>query len=365
MVDMSASKELRIKSNIRDYSVLFVDDFSPMLQKEIDAHSFFIVDKNVFRLYQDKLQDVIKQKHMVVEATEPNKSLDYTKTVIKTLIGNNIKKNNRIVAIGGGIIQDITGFVSSILFRGVEWVFYPTTLLAQSDSCIGAKTSINVDDFKNQLGTFYPPASIVLDVNFLKTLTPTDIKSGLGEIIKVHLLDSEKSLSYIESHFVSDLNNPAQMNDLIHRSLLIKKGIIEKDEYDRDYRNILNYGHTFGHALESVTNYKVCHGQAVTLGMDMANYISWKQGMLSEKNYQRMQTMLLRNYPEFIFEKTSIDPFLKALTKDKKNIGGNLTAILTEGPGKMKKVQMPFDEHLKHIIQDFIETSNIRITKET
>lgn len=354
MVDMSISKELHIKSNIRDYSVLFVDDFSKVLAKESLEKSFFIIDQNVFNLYREKFQETSQQNRtLIVEAIEMHKNLDYIKTVIKFLINNNIKRNNKIVVIGGGILQDIGGFASSILFRGVEWVFYPTTLLAQSDSCIGSKTSINVDDFKNQLGTFYPPSQIILDFHFLKTLTLVDIKSGLGEIIKIHLLDGEKSLSYIESHYVQDFSNLAVMNDFIYRSLLIKKRIIEKDEFDQDYRNILNYGHTFGHAIESVTNYEVCHGQAVTIGMDIANYVSKKKGLLTKDDYERMRNILLRNYPNFSLKREHMDPFFHALSKDKKNVGGNLTAILTEGPGKMKKTQIPFNDELKHIIHTF------------
>ncbi|GAI32171.1 unnamed protein product, partial [marine sediment metagenome] len=247
------------------------------------------------------------------------------------LLDNNIKRNNKLIAVGGGIIQDITGFVSSILLRGVEWIFYPTTLLAQSDSCIGSKTSINVDDFKNQLGTFYPPQRIILDVNFLKTLTLTDMKSGLGEIIKVHLLDGEKSLEYINSHYEQAFSDPAVVKDLIFRSLMIKKNIIEKDEFDKDYRNIMNYGHTFGHAIESVSNYEVCHGQAVTMGMDIANYISLKMGMLLDEPHEIMREVLLKNYPDYSLRREQLTSFLTALTKDKKNVDENLSAILTEG----------------------------------
>ena len=198
---MSALKELNIKSKIKDYSVRFVEDFSEVPGKDSIRESFFIIDQNVYNLYREKFRGIVQQdNHLIVEATEVHKSYDYIKVVIRALLDKNIKRNMTLVAVGGGIIQDITGFIASILFRGIEWAFYPTTLLAQSDSCIGSKTSVNVDDFKNQLGTFYPPQFVILDVNFLKTLGLADMKSGLGEIIKVHFLDGAESLEYINSH---------------------------------------------------------------------------------------------------------------------------------------------------------------------
>lgn len=351
---MSASDELLIKSSIRNYSVRFVDDFSRALTGEMLANSFPVIDRNVFELYRGKLQGIAWQKRpLVVEAIETHKTLEYVRIVIGQLMDQGAKRNHRLIAIGGGIIQDIVGFVSSILFRGVEWVFCPTTLLAQSDSCIGSKTSINVGDFKNQLGTFCPPTQIVLDTGFLKTLAIADVKSGLGEIIKVHFLDGEESLEHLASSYEPALSDPAVMKDLLTRSLIIKKGFIEKDEFDKDYRNLLNYGHTFGHAIESMTSYRVPHGQAVTIGMDIANYISLRRGALTQASYDRMKEVLLKNYPDYSISRPQTTAFLAALAKDKKNVDDNLTAILTEGPGRMQKAKVPFDE-LRKIVGDFI-----------
>lgn len=350
---MSTYDELRIKSNIKDYSVILVDDFSEALVKNSSEKSFFIIDQSVLHLYNKKLQGILQQnRYLVVEATELHKTLDYIGVVLKTLISNNIKRGDILIAIGGGVIQDITGFIASILFRGIAWIFYPTTLLAQCDSCIGSKNSINVDEFKNQLGTYYPPHHIILDLNFLKTLTPIDIKSGLGEIIKVHLLDGKDSLEYILSHYTESASS-STLKELILRSLLIKKKIIEKDEFDKDYRNILNYGHTFGHAIESITNYEVPHGQAVTMGMDMANYISLRLGILPEKSYQLMRKALERNDPHIRLQSQQMEPFLVALSKDKKNVDENLISILTRGPGEMLKMKLPIDETLRQYLNDY------------
>lgn len=354
---MSTFDELEIKSRVRDYSVLFTDNFRDSLVKDAgEKRCFFIIDSSVHRLYHEQLQDVLAHGTLlVVDAIEDNKSLDYVKTVIEFLLDNNIKRNDRLIALGGGIIQDIAGFVSSILFRGIEWFFYPTTLLAQCDSCIGSKTSLNVDEFKNQLGTFYPPYHIVLDVNFLKTLSIADIRSGLGEIIKVHLLDGPDSLEYICSKY-DHFSEPNVIKDLIFRSLRIKKTIIEKDEFDKDYRNILNYGHTFGHAIESITDYRVSHGQAVTAGMDMENYISFRLQILPEVSFDSMRVPIMKNYPDFQFREEYIGPLLVALSKDKKNVDENLTVILTKGAGEMLKMKIPFNNTFKEYMNDYRKT---------
>ena len=354
---MSTSNELRIKSRLRDYSVLFTDSFHESLGRDSgEKRCFFIIDRSVYSLYEEQLHDILPPKRcFVVDATEEHKSLDYVKTVIKWLLSSDIKRNDRLIALGGGIIQDIAGFVSSILFRGIEWLFYPTTLLAQCDSCIGSKTSLNVEEFKNQLGTYYPPQRIVLDVNFLKTLSTADMKSGLGEIIKVHLLDGPDSLEYICSEY-DHSTEPNVLKELIFRSLGIKKTIIERDEFDKDYRNILNYGHTFGHAVESVTDYNLSHGQAVTVGMDIENYLSFRLQILPQGSLELMRIPIMKNYPDFQLEEDHVGPLLAALSKDKKNVDENLTVILTKGAGEMTKMKLPLDDRLKEYINDYRKT---------
>jgi len=350
------SETLEVKSRIRDYRVLFAGDFSESLASDTEEQRcFFIIDSCVHRLYQEQLRAVVPpERCLVVEATEEHKSLDYIKTVIKWLLGSGIKRNDRLIALGGGIIQDIAGFVSSVLFRGIEWFLYPTTLLAQCDSCIGSKTSLNVDEFKNQLGTFYPPHRIVLDVGFLNTLSPADMRSGLGEIIKVHLLDGPDSLEYICAAYDRSAD-PGVLRDLILRSLRIKKAIIEQDEFDKDYRNILNYGHTFGHALESVTDYGISHGQAVTAGMDIENYLSFRVGILPQGSLERMRIPIVKNYPDLQLGEEHIAPLLAALSKDKKNVDENLTVILTRGAGQMMKTKIPLDDRLRGYMKEYID----------
>lgn len=356
MGGMSIYKTLDIKSQIHDYNVLFVDDFSEELKKVSEKQVFFIIDKTVADFYKDRLGVIFQQnKCLIIEATESHKTLDYAKVVIRELIDSNFRKNNQLFAIGGGIIQDITGFVASILYRGVKWEFCPTTLLAQCDSCIGSKTSINVDEYKNQVGTFYPPNQIILDIRFLNTLPENDIKSGFGEIIKVHFLDGKESFKYIAEYYDRSLQDTQLISELIFKSLQIKKKIIANDEFDLGYRNIMNYGHTFGHAIESLTNYSIRHGQAVTIGMDISNYLSYKLGLLDENTYREMKKVVIKNLPKYNLRELGLDLFFEALSRDKKNVDNRVTMILTSGPGKMFKKSFGLDNTVKGYIKTYFE----------
>jgi 3-dehydroquinate synthase len=358
---MSIYKKFTVRSKIKDYSVYFSDDFGDGLESGLDKRPFIMIDGKVARLYKKELGRFLKKySHLVIEATEPNKALANINTIIRRLIDNDVKKSHVLVAMGGGIIQDITGFIASIMYRGMDWIFYPTTLLAQSDSCIGSKTSINVDGYKNQIGNFYPPRKIFLNTGYLKTLSDADIRSGLGEIIKVHLLDGKKMAGYVAVNYEASIGDPAVMDALIYNSLKIKKGVIEKDEFDAGYRNIMNYGHTFGHSLESVTGYRVPHGQAVTVGMDISNYLSWKIGYINEAVYRWMRLAIEKNMPSLENFDINMAAFFKGLTKDKKNVDSRVAMILTRGPGKMFKEAYPLDGRMKNLIRAYFKKTALR-----
>ncbi len=352
------SDKMIITSSKKDYEVIFVNNFAEIFSKKDDLESYFIIDQKILKIFEETLGAFLdKHQCLPVEATEQNKTLAHCQVVIKDLINKNIRKNNVLVAVGGGIIQDITAFISSILFRGIEWEFYPTTLLAQADSCIGSKTSINLDEYKNLLGTFYPPSKIYIDVNFLDSLPIKEIKSGIGEILHFYLIAGSELAESIANEYESIIANPKLLKDYILASLQIKKQTVERDEFDKDERNLFNYGHTFGHAIETVSGYKINHGQAVTMGMDIANYISVEYGYLNKKLFESMHRILAKNLPDFRLELRQVNDFLQALSKDKKNIGSNLGCILTKGPGQMEKMQIPFDNKLKKMILGYFEQS--------
>jgi len=351
------SDELTISSRFRDYTVFFIESAAESLRtRHPDQTSMFIVDENLLALCPERFDNALKDREVIfVEPTEQHKTLEYCQSIISKLIEKNIRKNCTLVAVGGGIIQDITAFISSVLFRGISWEFYPTTLLAQADSCIGSKASINFGNYKNMLGGFYPPACIFIDVGFLGTLPEEEIRSGIGEMLHYFLIDDSELTRSLMDDYEALLANPLQMKLYMLESLRIKKSMIEIDELDKNQRNIFNYGHTFGHAIETVSDYRVNHGQAVTLGMDIANYISMHLGYVTDQQYASMHTVLWKNIPDFQLSDKMFDRYYSALAKDKKNIGKNLGCILTRGPGKMEKIQIPFDEKLKDLIRSYFK----------
>ncbi len=292
----------------------------------------------------------------MIQVKEQNKTVDYCQHLIQFLIGKSIRKNYTLVAFGGGIVQDITGFISSILFRGIRWEFFPTTLLAQADSCVGSKTSINFNEYKNLLGNFYPPSNIYIDARFLETLPVSEIKSGIGEILHFFMIVNSSFLTQLVDHYDELLSSPVMLKDYIAESLNIKKKVVEIDECDKNERNVFNYGHTFGHAIETVSHYNVNHGQAVTMGMDIANFVSLSMEKLGKQDFEFMHKLLFKNMPTFNLSADMIEDYFTALSKDKKNIGKNLGCILSSGLAAMQKTQIPLDDKLKKVIIAYFET---------
>ena len=294
--------------------------------------SHFIIDKEVASLYSKQLEKILNASSvLLIEATENNKSLEQFPAYIEHLVKNKIRRNHLLIAIGGGIIQDITCFLAAALLRGVDWWFYPTTLLAQTDSCIGSKSSVNCSGAKNILGTFTPPKQIYIFTKFLETLNKVEIQSGIGEMLKVHAIESADAFDYIAKDYDQLFVDQKTLLAYLRRSLEIKKNIIEQDEFDQGIRNLMNYGHTFGHAIESATRYKIPHGVAVTIGMDMANYIAYQHDLCEKSHFDRMHPILKMNYHTFIDHPIPMQYFMNAIIKDKKNIGKNtITAILPD-----------------------------------
>lgn len=351
------SDPLTFQSIFRRYSVHFVDDAMKALGQRLKDQSFFLVDESLLKLYRSLFEGFLPvDRTMTIRASELNKSLDQCQEILKTLVDKNIRRNHALVAIGGGILQDITAFSASILYRGIEWHFIPTTLLAQADSCIGSKTSINLGGFKNLLGNFYPPSSIMIDVKFLKSLTPGDIQSGIGEILHYFLIDDSPMTGPLMERYEELISEPLGLLPFIRQSLNIKKEVIERDEFDRSERNLFNYGHTFGHALESLTNYEINHGQAVTLGMDLANFISVEFGYMDNKTFDEVHQILEKNIPPFNADKYDLGKYFTALSMDKKNVGNYLGCILSRKPGEMFKTQIAIDERLKSLLTAYLQS---------
>jgi len=259
--------------------------------------------------------------------------LDSVQELYSKLVKLPAKRNLTLVSIGGGILQDITGFTASSLYRGIHWIFVPTTLLAQADSCIGSKTSLNFRGYKNIVGSFYPPEQVHIFPPFLKTQQDVDFYSGYGEVIKLHLMGGE--VLYHELFRSQSLIIYRQLDALLHAiqaSLKVKLGYISGDEFDTGRRNLLNYGHDFGHALESTSNFAVPHGQAVIFGMLAANKVARNRGLLDQGLESEIAQNLLVPSMKILPQREALDPvkIVSAMENDKKRTGDLLALIMMQ-----------------------------------
>lgn len=322
---------IKIHSNIHDYDVTFHDQLDFFDTIKASSSTVFVLDRLVFELYPQLTNGISPDDVILIDAIEENKTLEQVQILLKKLTGRPEKRQLTLVSIGGGIIQDITGYAASTLYRGIKWIFVPTTLLAQADSCVGSKTSINFNGYKNILGGFYPPHHIHLCSKFLLSLNEADFNSGVGEIIKFLLLDDSKEPNFCEIEAL--VNQLYQKQGLLHgikSSLKVKQSYINQDEFDSGKRNLFNYGHCFGHALEVSSNFNVPHGMAVTIGMIFANIVSVNRKWMSVGVYESLNSsLLLPNINiSLITDWFDNKTILEALKNDKKREGKDLTLIL-------------------------------------
>jgi len=346
-----------VRSSIHDYEVRFEDDFTIVLDSQIDQGDIILIDENIYNLYKKGfISAFVKCDYILIKASEKQKSYLQLAPIIESLIEKDFKKNNKLIVFGGGITQDIGAFIASNMYRGVNWIFYPTSLLAQCDSCIGGKSSINFGKYKNQLGNFYPPNEIIIDLRFLDTLAALDIRSGLGEMIHFYLVSGHEDFNKIRSEYEFCLTDKNILRGLIYRSLKIKKRVIEIDEFDKKERLLFNYGHSFGHAIESLTNYRIPHGIAVSYGMDIANYLSANLGYISDDLRQTIRKLLEKNWEGVDFGNIEVGEFINVLKKDKKNIGSEINVILTRGLGRMFKTTLPIDNKVIGLFEEYFNT---------
>lgn len=351
------SENFDINSHKGLYSIFFKSKWLENLSASSLDGYIFLVDSKVALLFAEQLAPVLNHpKTILIEALERNKSIEQVIPIIEKLVATNVRRSDSLIAIGGGVIQDITCFIATIFLRGLNWKFVPTTLLAQADSCIGSKSSINISSAKNILGTFNPPSEIFVCPEFLDTLSEQEINSGIGEILKVHAIDSADTFSQLALNYDELKVNRLLLSQYVYQALLIKKKYIEIDEFDKGIRNIFNYGHSFGHAIESATKYLVPHGIAVSMGMDMANCISVLRGLTPMENFIRMHKVLKKNYEAFSRVQISLDEVISALKKDKKNTTTQLALIFPVGESAaIKKIDVLLDDDFCGQCQIFLD----------
>lgn len=356
------SYDIVISPNSIEYLVEF-------FSKKTYSKIFVITDKNVAKLHLSKLESVLQKtkisfKTIKITAGEKTKSFQFLEKICEKILISGIDRKSLIIAFGGGVIGDLSGFIASILLRGIDFVQVPTTLLAAVDSSVGGKTAINTKSGKNLIGSFYQPKLVLCDLNFLKTLPARQIKSGYAEVVKYGFIYDKNFLQFLEQNYkkvFADFDEEI-LQKIISRSCEIKSEIVCKDEKEFGERALLNFGHTFGHVFETETNYSelILHGEAVALGMVMAAKMSHNLQMISEDDFLRVKTHLkncgFEINPKKIKKDWNLKNLITHLYKDKKNENQNLTFILLEkiGAATVKKsVELSeFKKVLEYFISD-------------
>ena len=294
-----------------------------------------ITDTNVEPLYFSAIEKLLEGKTVfkfVIPSGEENKNAENYIKLVNGLAKAGLSRKSTVIGLGGGVVGDMSAFVASTYMRGVSYVAIPTTLLSMVDSSVGGKTGIDLDNGKNLLGTFFQPDAVYINVDFLNTLTTREITSGLGEIMKYAFIDDRIT--------PSDLDN-VSYEDLIVKSLEIKRDIVERDERESGDRMLLNFGHTIGHAVEKLYDYKVSHGECVLKGMWYAVNLSKRFGYLSNEDREKALYFLSRSGVSFKKDFSS-DDIIKVVKSDKKADGSYVNFVFTKGFGKavIKKIHL-------------------------
>jgi 3-dehydroquinate synthase len=357
-------RTIRVNLKKRSYSIVIGANTINLLGKyiarlKIGSDAYIITNSRVKNAYGAILTRALRAsgitvKFRTVPDSEESKSVDTAFSVLDDLARQDIKKRVFIVAFGGGVIGDLSGFVASIYKRGTPYVQVPTTLLAQVDSSIGGKTAVDLTQGKNLVGAFYQPRLVLSDIAFLETLGPRQIRSGISEVIKYGIIKDARLFSFLENNVkaVMSLKRSA-IEFVVYRSSVIKSKIVSEDEREeKQIRTILNFGHTIGHALEAAGRFKKYnHGEAVALGMLVACDISRNLGMLDIKVMQRIELLLEAFGLPTKIGRIPIGKIINAHYHDKKFIGSRNKFVLIEGIGKTKIIEnVPLE-----IIKDSLE----------
>ena len=297
-----------------------------------------ITDTNVGPLYGDMLKDMLENGGVGAEifqipAGESSKSLQVFEGIITRCIELGLVRKSPVFALGGGVVGDIAGFVAAAYMRGVPFVQVPTSLLAQVDSSVGGKVAVNHPLGKNLIGAFYQPKAVFMNLDWLETLPDREIYTGLGEIIKYGIIYDEGFFCFLEENTekVLSLDSGAAAY-MTARSCEIKAAVVGEDEKEAGLRAILNFGHTMGHAVEKNTGYtRYNHGEAVAIGMVCAAYISRELGLIDDKIFNRIETLINRLHLPVVAEGCDIDSLYAAIFHDKKTINGQVKWILIDG----------------------------------
>lgn len=305
-----------------------------LIQEKDYCKTLLITDENIDKIYGDIVSESLSRKkfnvrRIVLQPGEEQKTLDTAMMLYDACFDHQLDRNSLIVALGGGVVGDISGFVAATFMRGIPFIQVPTSLLAQVDSSIGGKVAVNHPRGKNMIGSFYQPRAVFIDTDTLPTLPAVELVAGLVEVIKYGVIRDAELFAFIENslHDILQLNHNALVN-IISTSCKIKAKVVEEDEKETHLRAILNYGHTIGHAIETVTNYtRYRHGEAVAIGMLYATKIAIEMGLTDPLVLER-QLSLVRRLGLTLHTGLPSEDIVSALYTDKKAIAGRLRFIL-------------------------------------
>lgn len=286
---------------------------------------FLITDENVYFYYKNHLKDVLKEysvEYIIIKPGEASKSEENYLKIVNMLLGKKITRKDIIVAFGGGVVGDLSGFVAATVLRGISFINIPTSLLAMVDSSIGSKVGIDTIYGKNLIGAFKNPLEVIIDHNYLKTLPKEEYNNGVAEVIKYYLIDDVSLLEDIKS------NN---LENIIRKSINSKKKIITKDPFETYERMCLNFGHTFAHAIERHSNYEISHGYAVAMGMDIATRLGIHFNITNKEMLNKLHE--LYSYYDLPLFKGNIHALIPYLTNDKKVISDKINFVFIRDVG--------------------------------
>lgn len=336
---------VKVNLGVNSYNIFIGENIFSEVENFISKSDFtkkilIVTDTNVFEKCADNFTKNLKCDFEIVTipAGETSKNLHEAENLYTKAIELGLDRKSLIIALGGGVVGDLSGFVAATYLRGINFIQVPTTLLAQVDSSVGGKTAVNHALGKNLIGAFYQPKAVFIDLKTLQTLPEREIKSGLGEVVKYGIISDANFFSYLENNVDKILSRDIEvMTHIIKRSCEIKADVVGKDEKESGLRRILNFGHTIAHVIEEETAYKKYrHGEAVAIGMLGAAYISQEFGKISATEVERLKNLLERLNLETYCENLDIDKMYNAAFRDKKTVGGKINWVLMKNFGEVE-----------------------------
>lgn len=292
------------------------------------------------------------QLHVVtIPDGEEFKTLATVENILNECFEQKLDRKSLLIAFGGGVIGDMTGFTASLYQRGIDFIQIPTTLLSQVDASVGGKTGVNTRYGKNLIGAFYQPKAVYIDPTFLETLPPREFAAGVAEVVKMAVMFDKDFFDYLCG---VDLKNVDVIKEMIKKSVELKAWVVSQDEKEAGIRAVLNYGHTFGHVVENETNYKIyLHGEAVAIGMVMANALAVELGLFTQEEADAVKAFLISaDLPtEYIIK--DIDDFYEHFFLDKKSARGSIKFILPQGMGNHKMISDVEEKRVKKVLAQF------------